>query len=807
MTYTDRTFLGFYGLLIVLFFSLPTLAQNSVGIGTRDPNPNAALQVVGNGAQGVMIPGLTSQQRSDAAFTSSLTSEENGLLVYDTEEQRFYYWMDDSWKALVSGSLVENLTAGQGITLIGESEISNTGDIDATDDITTSTQASGDLGGTFPELSIVADAVTTEKLAEGAVTTEKVADNSLLPQDLASPGAGKVLISTSAGTVFWENQTLFGLTFLPQGNVYVGNSGNQPAALELKGAGNILVGNGTSVSAVSINGDISLNGTGNIQIQPGVVTSVEIADGQVGSDDIANDAVVSDKLAAGAVTSDKLALASVSGDKLADNAVNSIKIADGAVTGTKLADNTVDGSKIADGTIGSAEIADGSIVDLDISTAAAIAGEKINPDFGSQNLVTTGNVSAQSATFSGKATTDLTVDTDPANTLTTKGYVDGELAAISQPLEDGDGIADFTYNGNISATISVDAGRGLGLDAGQVVVDAGAGLGFEAGGALQVTEVTSDMITDGALLNADISSIAAIEVAKLQSLGNANLLIGDGTTNNAVPLSGDASLNSAGELTLANTVAARTNLGLGTLAVQNADNVSLDGGAITNVAIDNSIIGATTPAAGTFTTVVATNLLGDGSSIVNINADNIASGTLAETRLPASGVTAGTYGGSGGEFVESVTVDATGRITGITSGLPASDVRLKENIQPMGSTLQQLMLLVPAQYSWKNQDDSELSYGLIAQELASVYPHLVKQRSDGFFGVNYMELIPVLLKAMQEQQQQIENLQVQVAVKKSNASAEPSLQDLQDENRQLRQEIEAIKAALGLETKASRHEE
>ena len=43
-------------------------------------------------------------------------------------------------------------------------------------------------------------------------------------------------------------------------------------------------------------------------------------------------------------------------------------------------------------TIESAEITDGTIVDDDINSAAAISGTKISPDFGTQNIVTTGNV-------------------------------------------------------------------------------------------------------------------------------------------------------------------------------------------------------------------------------------------------------------------------------------------------------------------------------------------------------------------------------------------------------------------------------
>lgn len=52
------------------------------------------------------------------------------------------------------------------------------------------------------------------------------------------------------------------------------------------------------------------------------------------------------------------------------------------------------GSKIADSGITSSKIADGTIVNADINASAAIAGTKISPDFGSQNIATTGTLSA-----------------------------------------------------------------------------------------------------------------------------------------------------------------------------------------------------------------------------------------------------------------------------------------------------------------------------------------------------------------------------------------------------------------------------
>lgn len=60
--------------------------------------------------------------------------------------------------------------------------------------------------------------------------------------------------------------------------------------------------------------------------------------------------------------------------------IESDEISDGSVTSADLAPNSV----------GPGQIDDGSIFDLDVSPGAAIRGSKIDPDFGSQNLSTTG---------------------------------------------------------------------------------------------------------------------------------------------------------------------------------------------------------------------------------------------------------------------------------------------------------------------------------------------------------------------------------------------------------------------------------
>lgn len=91
--------------------------------------------------------------------------------------------------------------------------------------------------------------------------------------------------------------------------------------------------------------------------------------------------------------------------------------------------------------------------------------------------------------------------------------------------------------------------------------------------------------------------------------------------------------------------------------------------------------------------------------------------------------------------------------------IQTSDKRLKENIHPINYGLEQVMKMAPVSYTWKS--DGKKKIGLIAQEVQPIVPEVVDgQESEGqYLGMNYAELVPVLIKAIQEQQKMLEQQQ------------------------------------------------
>ncbi|MCS4304139.1 tail fiber domain-containing protein [Chryseobacterium sp. BIGb0232] len=102
-----------------------------------------------------------------------------------------------------------------------------------------------------------------------------------------------------------------------------------------------------------------------------------------------------------------------------------------------------------------------------------------------------------------------------------------------------------------------------------------------------------------------------------------------------------------------------------------------------------------------------------------------------------------------------------------------SDERLKKNITEIKSSREIINKLRPVSYFWnetgkKKGGNSQLQYGLIAQEVEKVLPNIVSTDHDGYQSVNYNELIPLLLQTAQEQGKKIEELQKELQHLKNN---------------------------------------
>jgi hypothetical protein len=85
-------------------------------------------------------------------------------------------------------------------------------------------------------------------------------------------------------------------------------------------------------------------------------------------------------------------------------------------------------------------------------------------------------------------------------------------------------------------------------------------------------------------------------------------------------------------------------------------------------------------------------------------------------------------------------------------------VNWKKNIQDITYGLDKILQLKPITFNWLNEDYGDrLNIGFIAQEVEEIIPNMVTTAEDGTKSLAITDLIPVLTKAIQEQQAIIES--------------------------------------------------
>lgn len=114
-----------------------------------------------------------------------------------------------------------------------------------------------------------------------------------------------------------------------------------------------------------------------------------------------------------------------------------------------------------------------------------------------------------------------------------------------------------------------------------------------------------------------------------------------------------------------------------------------------------------------------------------------------------------------------VVIDSYGQL-----GVKSSSARYKRDIETMGLSSQKLLQLRPVTFTYKEDPEKVRQYGLIAEEVAKVYPELVTHTPKGEVqGVDYETLIPMLLNELQRQQQAQERQQQQLAAQQAELAA------------------------------------
>ena len=122
-----------------------------------------------------------------------------------------------------------------------------------------------------------------------------------------------------------------------------------------------------------------------------------------------------------------------------------------------------------------------------------------------------------------------------------------------------------------------------------------------------------------------------------------------------------------------------------------------------------------------------------------------------------------------GQFTTTISVSGDVNATGDVCAYTTSDVSFKENVAPISNPLDKVMAIRGVEFDWSEDFVNtrggidgyftrKHDVGVIAQEVEAVMPEVVGTKTDGTKGVRYEKMVGLLIEAIKDQQQQIEEL-------------------------------------------------
>jgi hypothetical protein len=517
------------------------------------------------------------------------------------------------------------------------------------------------------------------------------------------------------------------------------------------------VGNDLDVTSTITTSNLTI--TGALAMPDASITTQFLASHAITTDKIAMSNITVDKMASNAVITSTITDSNVTAQKLAANAVTTIAILDASVTAQKLASNAVTTSAILDANVTSNKLAPNAVtaakMATDAITTVAILDANVTAAKLAANAVTTSAILDANVTTNKLAPNAVTAAKMATDAITTVAILDANVTAQK-----------LASNAVTTVAINALAVTSAKIAMSNITVDK-----------MASNAVITSTITDSNVTAQKLAANAVTTIAILDASVTAQKLATNAVTT--VALANNSVTSEKLSLSLNTSNIATSNL----TVVNNLATTSITGTALN---LDGTILFRKNAN----NTYLANSTTVTGITYSNITASNLYSFTMSNTSDAFIGGT-----------LTSGPINATGAVTANTVAL-TSDDRVKDNEQVITGALQTICKLRPEIYDkyttmYANANAANTGEvplresGLVAQEIYYNTPelrHLVIIPQDATpsqeapvipedpntdpdysswgttpASVNYMGLIPYLVKAVQELKEKNDALEARVA--------------------------------------------
>jgi len=530
-------------------------------------------------------------------------------------------------------------------------------------------------------------------------------------------------------------------------------------------AANVLVGSaGNVATSVAVTGDISISNAGVTAIASGVVVNADVN---------ASAAIDHSKLAA--LTAANVLVGNASNVATSVAVTGDVSISNAGVVAIT-ADSIVNADVNTSAAIAYSKLALGSsIVNTDVNASASIAYSKLNLG----TSIVNADVNASAAIAYSKL--NLGTSIVNADVSASAAIVDTKLATISTASKVSNSATTAASANTASAIVARDGSGNFA--AGTITANL---TGNASGTAANVTGTVA--IANGG--TGQTSANDAVNALLPSQAANSGKVLSTDATNTSWISVLTSPMTTLGDIIIGAASGVASRLGIGTdLQILRSNGTTLawtDGLA---TASESGLVSTTTQTIAGDKTLTGTTVIGTATGLAQTglqvnktrtNNNDVTARFHYDSTINGSGQAGGIHVSTGDatpvgfryiQFDFGGTKTAVGTIAGSISNNAdtsavfyntTSDARLKTDVKTSSYGLDSVMKMQSVDFKWVRGNYQ--SNGFIAQDLYKVYPHAVSVGDETQqWGVDYGKLTPVLVKAIQDQQKIIEDLEKRLA--------------------------------------------